>query len=159
MTKGQHGQEASCLHMLFSLLTKSSASPLLTFQELAQMLSLLGSHLWIPLHPYSTLGIFPVCFHGRHCLCRCSLFLIAVSFARCLVHSRCSAKVCWMNESNSLSIFATFFSWLRLVLLTSLGNYAPWLAHAEWIKKSRQNVWKPISSLSFTTHNDESFLN
>lgn len=121
--------------------------------------SLLGSHLWIPLHPYSTLGIFPVCFHGRHCLCRCSLFLIAVPFAWCLVHSRCSAKVCWMNESNSLSIFATFFSWLRLVLLTSLGNYAPWLAHAEWIKKSRQNVWKPISSLSFTTHNDESFLN
>lgn len=41
---GRYGQAVSCLHMLFTLLTKSSALSLLSFQDLAQMLSL-GHHL------------------------------------------------------------------------------------------------------------------
>lgn len=38
--RGRYGQEVSCLHMLFTQLTKSSASSLFSFQDLAQMLCL-----------------------------------------------------------------------------------------------------------------------
>ena len=58
-----------CLRMQFTRLTSVLLHPSLSFLDLAQMLSLLGSH--VSLHCYSRFSTFPVCFHSRDCFCWC----------------------------------------------------------------------------------------